>query len=141
MVATPLIIGATQKAAFAALCERAAADPIDMLATVVAFTTPEGKRAHMDRMNALTIDVPAAFAVTFTIEKGHPCGTCRHMSMSSDRPGRTPTPEAVWMVCKELGFVGGLDQCTVWPEDLERGPDAIAVNVVQPVAMGVAATK
>lgn len=138
MPATPLIIGQAQKDALQALRERAASDPVDMLGVVEAIKTPDGKRRHMDRMNALTIDIPMAFAVTYSIETGHPAGTCRHMSMSSDRKGRTPTPEAVWMVCEELGFVGSLEACTVWPEELQRGPTErdrhVAINVVQPTA-------
>ena len=55
------------------------------------------------------------------------------MSMSSRRRGRAPTPEAVWMICEELGFVGSIQQCRVWLEDMQDGDKA--VNVAQPVAV------
>lgn len=132
----PLIIGAAQREQLRALREQAAADPIDMRGLKERIATPDGKQAHMTRMNARTVDLPVAYCLTFSIEIGHPGGTARHMSMSSDRRGKTPTPEAVWMVCQELGFVGGFEHCWVWMEDLQRGPDATrdrakAVNVVQ----------
>jgi hypothetical protein len=137
---TPLIIGATQRAALAMLRARAAADPVDVRSLMSRLATPEGKRAHRDRMTALTVDIPAAYLVTFSIETGHPGGTARHMSMSINRGSRAPNQFAVWMVCAELGFVGDLDACTVWPEELQRGPDPgdrhIAVNVVQIIAPG-----
>jgi|SRR5215831_14620768 len=144
MPATPLIIGEAQKRDLEELRKRAAAAPIDMPPLIEALKTPEGKRRHMDRMNELTIDIPLAFKVTFSIEVNHPCGTCRHMSMSVDRRGRTPSPEAVWMVAKELGFTGDHDMekgpvfgnSTYWLEDLLRGTEKHqAVNLVQPIAM------
>lgn len=145
MPATPLVIGEAQKAALRELREKAAANPIDMPPLMKRLETPEGKAAHMQQMNGLTIDIPLAFMVTFSIETNHPCGTCRHMSMSATRKGRTPIPEAVWMVAEELGFVGGLQSCVVWPEDLQRGPQqrtdrAIAINVVQPLAVAANVT-
>jgi hypothetical protein len=139
---TPLIIGAEQRAALADLRARAAADPVDMRGIHERMATPKGKRAHMDRMNALSVDIPAAYVVTFSIETGHPGGTARHMSMSLDRDrgSRVPNQFAVWMVCAELGFVGDLDACSVWPEVLKRGPGPgdrhIAINVVQIIAPG-----
>jgi hypothetical protein len=74
------------------------------------------------------------FLLTYSVELGHPAGIARHMSMSSPAKGRLPTPEAVWMICQELGYVGSLAQCLVWIEDLERGQEREkAINVVQPI--------
>lgn len=137
----PLIIGAAQRVILRDLRERAARDPVDVRGLAERLAEPSTKRAHMDRMNALSVDLPAAYLVTLSVEIGHPIGAARHMSMSSTRPGKTPTPEAVWMVCQELGFAGErFDGCEVWVEDLQRGPDpdrdrAQAINVVQPVAV------
>lgn len=47
--------------------------------------------------------------------------------------GRAPTPEAVWLIAEELGFVGSLQQCAVWTEDIGQGDKAI--NLVQPIAV------
>jgi hypothetical protein len=84
-------------------------------------------------MNAQSLRLPLDFMVTFSIETGHPVGTCRHMSMSSGKRGRVPSPAAAWMVAEALGFVGELDTCTVWMETLV--PQGKAVNIVQPVSM------
>jgi len=139
MPATPLIMGAAQTAQLAALRTKAATEPpVDMHGLSERLKDPANKRAHMNRMDELTIEIPIGFLVTFSIEIGHPAGAARHMSMSSPQRGRTPTPEAVWMVAEELGFTGSIEQCTVWLEDLQRGPRkddrAKAVNVVQLIA-------
>jgi hypothetical protein len=135
MSVAPLIIGPHEKAALAELRQLAVQHPIDMRALMSRIHTPDGKRAHMDQMNSQTIDIPTVYLVTFSIEHGHPIGACRHMSMSSTRNGKVPVPQAIWMVAEELGFVGGLELCEVYKEDLQRGPGrAIAINVIQPIA-------
>ena len=113
MTPTPLVIGPAERAALAALRDVAAAHPVDMPRLMEVIETPEGKAAYMRQMNGQSVPLPLHFLVTFSIETGHPCGTCRHMSMSS-RPGRLPTSEAVIMVAEHLGFVGGLGTCTYW---------------------------
>lgn len=131
-IASPLIIGATQLRQLAELRERSAKAPIDMPALMKVIETPEGRRKHMQQMDSQTVSIPTAFLVSFSIEIGHPCGTCRHMSMSSIRKGRSPTPEALWMIADALGFVGGLHLCQLWLEKIARGE---AINVVQPLAI------
>jgi hypothetical protein len=133
MAASPLIIGATQRQELAALRAKASAEPFDVLAILEQTKSKAGHEAHLERMKAFTIPIPTAFIVTFSIENGHPPGTCRHLSVSSRRHGRTPTPEAVWMIAEELGFIGGLQQCAFWEEEIGEGDKAI--NVVQPVAV------
>jgi hypothetical protein len=138
MTMNSLIIGATQKAQLNALRDLAAAHPVDMPALMKAIKTPAGKAKHMRQMESQTIDLPVAYAVTFSIELGQPPGPCRHMSLSSNVKNRSPIPAAVWMVCEELGFVGDepFTGCHVYPEDLQRGRDrAVAINVIQPVSV------
>lgn len=130
---TPLLIGFKEKEALDLLRQLAAEHPVDMLAVMERVKTPDGKAAHLRRMTRQTIEIPFGFMVTFSIETNHPCGTCRHMSMSSPREGRLPTPEALRMIMVQLGFVSDLEQCTVWKEDLEGHGEAI--NVVEPVGM------
>ena len=134
MAASPLILGETQRANLTQLRKKAAAEPIDVLAVIERCKSPQGQAEHFERMKAFSIPIPAAFMVTFSIETGHPSGTCRHMSMSSERRGRTPTPEAVWMIAEELGFRGGLERCSVWKEDIGAGD--VAINVAQPLQIG-----
>jgi hypothetical protein len=40
------------------------------------------------------------------------------------------------MVAELLGFVGGLDRCVVWLEDIGRGDKA--VNIAQPIGITAA---
>lgn len=131
----PLILGASQEREIAALRDKATKEPIDMAAVMPLMQSEEGRRQHIERMQHYTINLPLAYVVTYTIETGHPCGTCRHLSMSSKRMGKVPTITAVKMVCEAFGFVVGssLDQCTVWLEEIGAGDQA--VNVVQPLDM------
>lgn len=131
-MSTPLVIGPEEKAKLAKLVEQAAAAPVHMPDVVKSIETPAGKNEHMARMTAQTIALPLAFMVTFSIETGHPCGTCRHMSMSVNRENRLPHPEGIWMVAQELGFTGALKDCSYWLETLKGHGQA--VNVVQPMA-------
>jgi hypothetical protein len=128
-----LIIFEAEKAALRQLREKAAAQPVNILDVAERLKTDTGRRIHRRAMTAQTIHLPVHYFVTFSIETNHPVGTCRHMSMSSGRQGKAPTPEAVWMVCQELGFVGSIEECRVWIEDLSDGEKAI--NVVQPLSV------
>lgn len=113
----------------------AATRPVDMTVLMEAIKDPKRKRRHLKRMTAQTIRIegPWPFFVTFSIETGHPAGTCRHMSMSIMRKGRIPHPLGVWLVAEHLGFSGGLGACQWWPEDLSDG--GTAINVVQPLSV------
>jgi hypothetical protein len=130
MIGTPLYMGPDEKAGLAQLREKAAAAPVDVSDLNERLRDPVEEQRHRDRMNALSVVIPMAYFVTFSIETGHPAGVARHMSMSVKREGRVPSPEAVWMVAQELGFVGSLERCeAVWMERLSDGGDA--VNILQ----------
>jgi hypothetical protein len=127
-----LVIREDERAALRELVARAEAAPVDMLTLMLRLASAEGKAAHMAQMTAQSLMLSVGFVVTFSIELGHGGGAARHMSMSTQREGRVPHPEALWMVAEELGFVGGLEACDkVWPERLRQG---LAVNVVQLIA-------
>jgi hypothetical protein len=128
---TPLVLGPAERDALKRLRERAALQPVDMRGLLRRLEDPVNKAAHMRQMTDQTVELAFGSAVTFSIENNHPLGACRHMSMSSPAPGRVPRPEAVWMVAEQLGFVGALEMCVVWPEEL-RG-HGMAINVVQPL--------
>jgi hypothetical protein len=134
---TPLVLGPEQLYLLETLRIRASAHPVRMKGLIEKLAEPTYKAAHMAQMSRQTVVLPFGFCVTFSIELEHPAGTCRHMSMSSPAPGRAPSPEAVDLVSKELGFVGGYRCCTVWLEDLERGgvQKQKAVNLVQPITL------
>jgi hypothetical protein len=136
MKSTPLVIGPTEKQVLSDLRALAVRHPVDMKDLLPKLETPDGKATHMAQMTRQSVEIPFGYIVTFSIELGHPCGTARHLSMSSPRRGRLPTPEAVQMVMDELGFAGPLKQCAVWLEDLSGREKA--VNVVEPVAISEA---
>lgn len=140
MTDAPLFIDDNVKTDLAILRAKAAGLPVNMIDVARLLMTKQGKREHIGRMEKQTVVIPGPwpFYVTFSIETGHPVGTCRHMSMSILRKGRVPHPVAVWMVAELLGFQGGLETCKTWLERLSDGRDAI--NVVQPLAMMPEAT-
>jgi hypothetical protein len=129
---TALFVGPDERKALAALRDLAVANPVEVRGLMKRIKTPDGKAAHMRQMGAQSLVLPVAFIVTFSIETGHPVGVCRHMSISVPHAERVPHPAAAWMVAEALGFEGGLESCTVWPEDLAQGK---AVNIVQPVTL------
>lgn len=131
MTGSPLILGQTQREDLVRLRHKAVSEPVDARAVIEQIKSADGIEAHFKRMQEFTISIPTVFMVTFTIETGHPVGVCRHMSMSSNNRGRAPTPAAVWMVCQELGFTGGLEHCMVRLEEIDGGDKAI--SVVQPL--------
>jgi hypothetical protein len=129
MIGTPLFVGPDERAALAALRDLAARHPVDMAGLTERLKDPANKRRHMRQMTEQTVYLPAAYAVTLSIEYNHPGGTtARHMSMSVDRK-ELPNVHAVWMICEELGFVGKLEECVVWLEHLQGHGEA--VNVCQ----------
>ena len=133
-MSAPLLIGPEVVANLAELRARARLAPIDMQHLLEVFKTPDGRRHHHDAMTSQSTVIPGIwpFFVTYSVETGHPAGMCRHMSMRAERHGRAPSPEAVWMVARHMGFVRGLIDCTLWLEDLSDG--GVAVNIVQPFA-------
>src|SRR5690348_18237533 len=108
---TPLVIDEEVKSQIKACVELAEANPIDMPALMECIKTVEGKAHHMAQMTRQTVKIPIAYMVTFSIEYGHPCGPCRHMSMSVQRAGRLPNEIGLWMIATEFGFWGTLQDC------------------------------
>jgi hypothetical protein len=130
---TALLIGEAERSAIADLVATATAtaNVVDVIDLAPRLNTPTGKAAHMAQMSLQTIDLPVAFRVTYSIETGHGCGVCRHMSVSVNRDGRVPGKEAVWMIAEMFGFRDGLSACAAYIEDLKG--HGMAVNVIQPI--------
>jgi hypothetical protein len=125
----PLFIGPHEKQALSELRSLANARPVDIRTLAERLESPDGKAAHKQRMTEQSVLIPASYMVTFSIETGHPAGTARHMSMSVNHEEHVPNPVSLWMVAELLGFVGGLETCICWPEELQG--HGLAVNVVQ----------
>jgi hypothetical protein len=136
MTGTPLVIGVIEVAALEALRGRALEHPVDVVGLADKLHDPDCKRAHTLQMGSQSVHFPSGFLVTFSIETGHPIGTCRHMSLSSPAKGRVPSPEALDAVAALLGFIGGHRACASWVEHLERGEGPQpTVNLVQPLTV------
>lgn len=132
MNGTPLVIDEEVRSQIKACVELAEANPVDMPTLMERIKDPVKKEHHMAQMTRQSVKIPLAYVVTFSIERGHPCGECRHMSMSVSREGRVPNPIGLWMIAQEFGFWGSLEECAaIWEEDLQGHGKAI--NVVQPV--------
>lgn len=131
----PLVIDDDVRVQIKTLRELAEANPVDMLKLSERIKTVKGKRHHMAQMTRQTIEIPMAYAVTFSIEHGHPVGVCRHLSMSVALAGRVPNPDALWMIATELGFWGSIFQVDgVWEENLKG--HGMAINIVQRLKKG-----
>jgi hypothetical protein len=128
---TPLLIGLPEREALTQLRGLAAEHPVDMTHLLKRLKDPAQKAEHMAQMTRQSVAIPMDYLVTFSIELGHPCGTCRHMSMSVGKVGRVPNPQAVWMIAEILGFTGDLNECMTWQEELQG--HGMAINVVQPI--------
>lgn len=133
MTGTPMIIGPKEKARLANLRKYATDNPIDIPPVMEQIKTPEGLLAHEKRMDRYSCWIPLGFRVVFSIETGHPVGTSRHLSVSSPAKGRIPNIFAMGMLAEELGFVGGLELCGIWDEDIGEGQKAI--NLIQPLSV------
>jgi hypothetical protein len=131
MNGTPLVIDESVREQIKACVELAEANPLDMPTLMERIKDPQKKAHHMAQMTRQTVKVPLAYMVTFSIEHGHPMGTCRHMSMSVQREDRLPNEFGIWMIAQEFGFWGSLKDCAGWIEDLKG--HGHAVNIVQPL--------
>lgn len=130
-----LIIGPDERAAIAELVAVASAEPpFDPKAVMAMADTEAGVDAIRDYMLTHSLLLPIGYRVTYSREvqpKAPPPGLCHHLSISVDRPGKLPSPEAVEMILQEFGM-GTLDEAdAMWVEDI--GPGERAVNVVRVV--------
>ena len=126
----PLVITEEVKQNLIKLIEIAKQNPLDMLLLQRIIATEAGRKFHLERMMSQTVKIPGPwdFFVTFSIDKGHPIGTCRHMSMSINKEDRVPSVPAVKMIAEILGFTGDMEDWYVYPETLEN---SVAINVIQ----------
>jgi hypothetical protein len=137
---TALVLGEKERELLADLRVNALSNPIHLNEEIVEKLahSKEYRNTHLMLMAKFTIDIPMGYAVTYTIETGHPAGPCRHMSMSVTTPSRMPSPEAVNLIAEYLGFVGGYEACTCWIENV--GPNKQAINLIQPLDIQASGT-
>lgn len=129
-----LIIGPTEETAIAELIAVAAATPLDVHGIMAAAGRDQA--AFRDAMRTSTIFLPVGYAVTYTQEvqpNAPPPGVCHHISISVDRPGKLPSPEAVEVILDAFRMRPLKDAHGVWVEDISPGEKAVNVlQLVQP---------
>jgi len=73
------------------------------------------------------------YRVAFSFEY-QPAGLLRHLSVSSERPGKVPTPIVVERIAREFGFYDCAEQ-SAWLEEFDPGHYAVnIVELVEPAA-------
>lgn len=126
----PLILDDEVRTQIKALCQLAEANPVQADRLQEYLSVPENKEKHMAQMTRQTMIIPVGFMATFSIEKNHPIGDCRHITVSIQDDDALPPPPATWMIAKEFGFWGELTDCDgIWEERL-RG-HGLAIGLVQ----------
>ena len=138
MAAVGLILGLADTTRLAELRAKGDDAPYDVRAEAAMQATPEGRERHNRRMTGLMVEV-LSHTVCYSVETGHPAGTCRNLSVALlprrarlYRPQpimRPPLPAVVWGFALALGFRDGPAE---WWSYLARDR-RIVVNVVQPV--------
>ena len=107
--------------------------PVDISTLTARLRIPDERRKHRAQMQAqaLAIEGEVTLLIVYSVETGHPAGSCRHMSISVDRPRMMPSQAVTERVMAEFGFLGGAAACSVWTEKM--GDGQTAVHVVQPL--------
>lgn len=125
---TPLLIDDTVKARLAQLKEMAETNPVSLHTLQTLTRNPKDvlKMMHMTQMTMQTMN----FSLTYSVEE-QPLGLYRHMSMSVNKEGRLPNTFALWLVAKELGFWGTLDDCDSIYKEKIWGNVGESINVIQ----------
>lgn len=132
-----VIIGPDEQAAIDALVAHArancipwevlaphAVEPDKQVLTLEDRTRPEGPPRPEPR-HIMLGNVLAAFSY-----EEQPAGICRHLSVSVERKGMLPSPEAVGMVAEAFGFTTFPPvEGEIWIEEFEPGHSAI--NVIE----------
>lgn len=131
-----LVISDNTRARIRRALEKAAAKPAT-LAAVQAAAFPEQGKDHLtlaDRIQQQQtpveklvehVIIPMGYRVAISFEQ-QPPGLCKHLSISVDRPGLLPSPEAVKMIAAEYGIeFPGAAIVARWIEEFDPGHDAI----------------
>ena len=128
---TALIIGDNERQQIAELKAVAAANPMD--ARSILDVAKRDLAAFRDMMQTLSVKLPVGYSVCYSQEvqpeAPTPTKLAHHISISVDRSGKLPSPEAVEMILEAFGLQPLKQSHGVWFEDI--APGERAVNVVQ----------
>lgn len=136
-----LVLSAEKQDELKAAVERAAAKPIPIevvAAGAVERPTTELKLADrkpgFSRPLSEAVMIPHGYMVAFSVEE-QPGGLCNHLSVSVDKPGMLPSPDAVAMIADACGmeFEQNIERGTVmvWLEEFDPGHQAVNVVTVR----------
>jgi hypothetical protein len=96
-------------------------------------------RDRHGRLEAIKKEYPSHFVQLGMYVAGvsfeeQPSGLFKHLSISSDRPGKVPNEPAMQMVAEAFGFSGWppIRPYRIWLEEYEKGRSAINVVEMEP---------
>jgi len=137
-----LLIADAEKTAIRHALERAAQHPISV-ETLRQWQAPD--KAHLkltDRpkgaptipQRSQHVDLPIGYRAVISFEQQpQPMGLCKHLSISVERKGFLPSPEAVKAIAQEFGVIWPDIAVHMWIEEFEPGHNAI--NLLAPVGL------
>ena len=114
--------------------------PIDKLKKYAQGFDPNNYKTRTNKTSPYpadqTIELPNKFKITLSVEE-QPFGWALHMSMSSPKKDRVPSPEAIKIIMKILGFKCSLEKILkegwVCLEEYAKGRKAI--NILEPLEL------
>lgn len=131
-MARPLIIDAKVRAEIATALQRAEANPIsaELLAAGAVEPTTEvlslaDRKPGFERPESESVIIPVGYRAAISVEE-QPFGLARHLSVSVERVGMTPHPNALEMIADEFGMPKSA-WITLWLEEFEPGHHAVNV--------------
>jgi len=131
-MARALIIGEAERAAIAALIEKAAAAPTPFETIKKLAEARERIGVFNPLHEEFTIEIPQGFRVTYTHEYQRADVVCRHMSVSLRSENRAaPSLAAFQMVMEAFGFVSRFPKLPMWLEKMDDGTPI--VSAVEPL--------
>lgn len=146
-MARALLIGEGERKAIKEAIERAAKRPItldmvkameikgDRHLTLDMRRQQQGPDWEKKRPRSEFVSLPIGYRCAISFEE-QTIGMCRHLSVSIDRPGALPSPEAFDMIAKEFGCEHVVAQ--PWIEEFAPGHDAVNVVALSAPATGKA---
>lgn len=131
----PLVINDQVRAQIAEAIKKAEQHPVPIAFLMTAGIEDKpnvslaDRKPGFERPASELVIIPFGYHVAYSIEE-QPIGLCGHLSISVDKPGMTPAPEAVVMIAEEYGIKFPSKMTKFWVEEFDPGHHAI--NLVSP---------
>jgi len=111
--------------------QKAADKPFHIAMEREASDDPARRKQLQESLDGRAVLLRGGLLAILSIELGHPVGPVRHLSLTNLLSKGTPSPEILWRVAEEVGFVEGLEACSTWAQDMED--DWHQAHVAQPI--------